>query len=427
MTMPWSEDYTFMSPVGSPQVNMLTVDMLRAGIRGKPKAKIDYYVMPHSPNNTPDAWRRQFFGDIGHGVKIFDLFEFRPVQAAYTENYVNSIDMYREVRKSIHELGLFEELVQDGVVDPGVAGIFFSETADAWNDHESPFDADERALYLALRHRQIPLDVILEGDALKDWSVIYLTDRHVSRAASKALQRFVEQGGRLVATAGAGMFDERNQPNVTLRKLFGVKPAELEIDEANLVHYEKQDLPFAEPMDHAKLASGTLPVLSARQRFTADPTSTVVATFDDGSPAMISRTVGKGTVRYLGFLPGLAYLKPAIPRRPPDRSPAPDSMVHLLPTAVDPQVTPLLWFDDVALPATVSASFVEASLLSSPKGLLVPLVNWSGAPKSKVELTLAKPAPGTTATLASGKPVKASADRRSFELDLDVADALILR
>jgi hypothetical protein len=427
MTMPWSEDYIFMSPVGSPQVNMLTVDMLRAGIRGKPKAKIDYYVMPHSPNNTPAAWRRQFFGDIGHGVKIFDLFEFRPVQAAYTENYVNSIEMYREVRKSIHELGTFEDMVQEGAVEHGLSGIFFSETADAWDDHESPFDADERALYLALRHRQIPLDMILEGDPLGEWSVVYLTDRHVSRAASKALVQFVEQGGRLVATAGAGMFDERNQPNVALRKLFGVQPAELQIDKANLVHFEKQDLPFAEPMDHVKIENGSLPVLSARQRFTADASATVLGTFDDGSPAVISRKVGKGTARYLGFLPGLAYLKPAIPRKPPDRSPAPDSMVHLLPTAVDPHVTPLLWFDDVALPVTVSAPFVEASMVSSPKGLLIPLVDWSGRPLTHITVALAKPAPGTTATLASGKPVAASADRRSFALDLDVADALILR
>src|SRR5262249_44440828 len=97
MTMPWSEDYIFMSPVGSPQNNMLAVDMLRAAVRGKPSAKIDYYVMPHAPNNTTEGWRRQFYGDIGHGVKVFDLFEFRPLQVSYTENYVNSVDMYKEV------------------------------------------------------------------------------------------------------------------------------------------------------------------------------------------------------------------------------------------------------------------------------------------------------------------------------------------
>jgi hypothetical protein len=415
-----------MSPVGSPQVNMLSVDILRAGIRGKPKAKIDYYVMAHSPNNTPAGWRRQLFGDIGHGVKIFDLFEFRPVQASYTENYVNAVEMYREVRTGIHELGTFEDLVQAGEVAPGVAALFFSEAADAWADHDSPFDADERALYLALRHRQIPLDVVVEGDSLKSYAVVYLTDRHVSRAASLALAKWVEEGGRLVATAGAGMFDERDQPNLVLQKLFGVEPKLLELDSANVVHFEKQDLPFVEPMDHVKLEGGSVPVLSARQRFAADP-SIVVGTFDDGSPAVTSRKVKKGVARYLGFLPGLAYLKPAIPRKPVDRSPAPDSMAHLLPTAVDPHVTPLLWFDEIELPALVSAPFVETSLVQSPKGLLVTIVNWSGKPQQNVKLTLSSAAPGTTATLASGKPVTASADRKSFTFDVDVADALVLR
>lgn len=424
MTMPWSEDYIFMSAVGSPQNNMLSVDMLRAGIRGKPGAKIDYYVMPHAPNNTPDAWRRQLFGDIAHGVKIFDLFEFRPVQMAYTENYVNSYAMYREIRQSIHELGTFEDLVQAGSVKPGVAALWFSEAADVWDDHESPFDADERALYLALRHRQIPLDVVTEDESLKPWSVIYLTDRHVSRAASLALARWVEGGGRLVATAGAGMFDESNRPNLTLRKLFGVEPEALEIDTANLVHFEKQDLPFATPIDHVNGSSG-LPVLSARQRFTAAP-AIVTATFDDGSPAIASRPVKKGIARYLGFLPGLAYLKPAFPKRPVDRSPEPDSMTHLLPTAIDARIPPLLWFDEIALPLTVSAPFVEASMVESPKGLLIPIVDWSGPLKS-VTLTLATAAPGTSATLASGKPVTVSADRTSFTFDLDVADALVLR
>jgi len=42
-------------------------------------------------------------------MKIVNLFEFRPVQAAYTENHVDQPEMYREVRRAFHELGTFEE------------------------------------------------------------------------------------------------------------------------------------------------------------------------------------------------------------------------------------------------------------------------------------------------------------------------------
>src|SRR5262249_26469183 len=155
-------------------------------------------------------WRRQFYGDIGHGVKVFNLFEFRPVQAAYTENHVNSPAMYQEVRKGLHELGKFEDIVQDGGVRPGLAALWFSEAGDVWDDNRAPFDAAKRALYLAVRHQQIPLDVVVEGDDLKVYKVLYLADQHVSRSASKAIAEWVKGGGRLLATAGAGMFDEFN-------------------------------------------------------------------------------------------------------------------------------------------------------------------------------------------------------------------------
>ena len=31
--------------------------------------------MPHFVGNAPASWRRQFYSDLAHGVKIIDLFE----------------------------------------------------------------------------------------------------------------------------------------------------------------------------------------------------------------------------------------------------------------------------------------------------------------------------------------------------------------
>ena len=223
MTMPWGEDYIWQVPVGTTQMNSLMVDMFRCGIKGKPGAKIHYYVMPHTPGNTTSGWRRQFYGDMAHGVKVFNLFEFRPVQAAYTENHCSHPAMYQEVRRSLHELGQFEDIVQDGAVRPAQAGLWFSETADVWNDYERSLGAGKRSLYIAIRHQQVPLDCVLDGDDLKSYKVLYLTDRHVSRAGSKAIADWVKTGGILFATAGAGMYDELNQPNRVLRELLGVE------------------------------------------------------------------------------------------------------------------------------------------------------------------------------------------------------------
>ncbi len=45
--------------------------------------------MAHFPGNTATSWRRQFFGDIAHGVKFFDLFDFMPSYSGYTCDYVD--------------------------------------------------------------------------------------------------------------------------------------------------------------------------------------------------------------------------------------------------------------------------------------------------------------------------------------------------
>ena len=64
----------------------------------------------------------------------------------------------------------------------------------------------------------------------------------------EAIADWVNAGGRLFASAGAGMFDEFNQPNEILRRLFGVEQRTLDVA-AEPVQFEKQDLPFARPID----------------------------------------------------------------------------------------------------------------------------------------------------------------------------------
>lgn len=431
MTMPWGEDYIFQVPVGSPQVNFLMVDMFRAAIRDKLERKIHYYVMAHAPNNTVNAWRRQFYGDIAHGVKVFNLFEFRPRQAAYTENHVNDPAMFQEVRKGLHELGQFEDIVQDGRVRPGGAALWFSEAADVWNDTRPPFDAHKRALYLAIRHQQLPLDVVIEGDDLQAYQVLYLTDRHVSRTAARAIADWVRAGGHLFATAGAGWFDELNQPNKILRELLGVEPKDLEQPKGAPVRFEKQDLPFAQAIDTVTLKANALkvPVIDVRTRFALS--AEVVATFGDGTPAVSIRRVGKGAATYCGFLPGLAYLQTALPKRPVDRGATDEAFMHFLPTNFDAGARALIAGPALGIerPVLCSEPLVESTMVHAKSGTLIPLINWTGSPIKGLTVQVVAPTPTAKAELASGKPVqvKREAGRQVFTLDLDVADALVLR
>jgi hypothetical protein len=435
MTMPWGEDYIFQVPVGTQQMNSIMVDMFRAAIKNQPKPKIHYYVMAHTPNNTPNSWRRQFYGDLAHGVKIFNLFEFRPVQAAYTENHVNSPAMYQEVRKAFHELGKFEDIIQDGQVRPGLAAIWCSETADVWDNHRSPFDAAKRCLYIALRHQQIPLDFVVDGDDLKDYKALYLADANVSLRGSKAISDWVKAGGVLIATAGAGMFDEFNRPNKIICELLAVDQTKLEEATGEPIRFEKQDLAFAKPLSKVE----KIQVYGVRSHVHGKAAENNFPKFNDGKPALSERDIGAGVARCLTFLPGLSYFESAFPLRPMDRGATDEAMTHFLPS----NFKKILWtvlnpparMAVPTVPVACSEPLVETTFIQAPQGTVIPLINWKGkdglgVPIKNLRVTVNIPVPTRDVSLASGRPVRMKQQGKgttTFWLDLDVADALILR
>lgn len=433
MTMPWGEDYIFQVATGTQQMNSIMLDMYRAAIKGKPDRKIHYYVMPHWPGNTPGSWRRQFYGDLAHGAKIFNLFEFRPVQAAYTENHCSSPEMYQEVRKSLHELGTFEELIQDGQVAPAKVGLWFSDAADVWDDYRASFAAGKRTLWTAIRHQQLPLDMVLDGDDLQPLKVLYLADEHVSRAGSKAIAAWVNAGGTLFATAGAGLMDELNQPNRTMRELYGIEPKALEVSDTEMVRLEKQDLPFAKPLDEVSSDGKKSAVIGVRNRFVANMAQ-VLAKFSDGSPAVVERQVGKGKVIYCGFLPGLSYFKPALPMRPVDRNSSEDSLAHFIPTEFDKAAAELIGLParDLQRPVSCSEPLVESSIIQAKQGAVIPLINWTMKPVKGLVVAIDRKLVKGNVKLASGgavtpEPQDGKDGYARYRLDLDVADALIVR
>jgi len=429
MTMPWSEDYIFQVPVASQQMNFLGVDLFRAGIRNNSRAKIHFYVMPHWPGNTVDSWRRQFYGDLAHGAKIINLFEFRPVQVAYTENHCSFPEMFQSIRQAFHELGTFEDIIQSGQVRTGLAGLWFSETGDLWDDNKMPFDAAKRSLYLAIRHQQLPLDVVVDSDDLRPYRILYLTDQHVSRAGAKQVADWVRRGGHLFATAGAGMWDEFNEPNTLFRELIGVEPRDWR-QGREPIRLEKQDLPFATPIETITLRNSKIPVFGSFQPFQPKATDGVEGRFSDGSPAVIRRNVGSGRVVYCAFLPAFSWLKPALPRRPVDRSSRDDSLCHFIPIDFDAAVNELIGsLADFERPVASSVPGVETTIIDSKSGMLIPLINWSGKPIERLELVLNTTGEARQPILASANAVQISKrdGKLILELPLSVADALIFR
>jgi hypothetical protein len=201
------------------------------------------------------------------------------------------------------------------------------------------------------------------------------------------------------------------------------------------IDFIKQDIAFADPIDTVtwnKDKAVTLPAIGVRSRVTPAAGAEALATFSDGSAAVVQRSVGKGKTIYCGFLPALSYYKPAIPKRPVDRTSAEDSLAHLVPTKFDENAYQLIGLpaEGIARPVQCSEPRVETSVIESPEGLVIVLVNWSGQPVKQLSVSPAFQVPDDKISLASGGMVGKISDEKgmiSLTLDLDVADAIILR
>ena len=106
-------------------------------------------------------------------------------------------------------------------------------------------------------------------------------------------------------------------------------------------------------------------------------------------------------------------------------------MAHLIPTKFDTRISELLAeaVKDVERPVLCSEPLVETTIIDSPNGVLIPLINWSAGPVKQLHVKLNFAPPGgrpAKARLGSGAKVSADADGRGFTFDLDVADALVL-
>lgn len=210
--------------------------------------------------NTNKSWKRQLFGDIIHGVTMVDLFFFETSWEGYTCDYVDAGGgAYLAVREGLNLLGTFEDIVQTGVVQAQGAAValLYSETADIFRDTIGTFGTGLRTLYLALRHAELPVDVVTEDDAalLKHYSCLFVTMPHMTTEFGAAVATWVASGGAVSATAGAGMLNQSNQSNLPFTKMMGVNQSGIHTgwysraimgDQDNrTIVYAKQDLRFA--------------------------------------------------------------------------------------------------------------------------------------------------------------------------------------
>jgi hypothetical protein len=440
MTMPWSEDYIWQIPEMSPQVTGYLLDVLRSA--GKPeKMLIHYYTMPHWPGNTPKDLTLSFYSALAHGNKVLNYFAAVPIYD-YTENYISweATEMWKAIRDLTHDIGLAEDIIREGRVRPSEVAILLSHPTDIWEavKGSSVYNFERKNIYYALRHAQVPLDFITEDDIIDGSAsrkrVIYFVGAHLRRAAAGKLREWVANGGILFSVAGGGFLDEYNQPMDVLAPVYGVRSQSLTVTEKNL--WAKQLFQWLRPLARFSYpgAASKLPAFIARQEIEPE-TATVVGRFDDGKAAVIQNRFGKGSATLAATFPGSAYIHPAIPRRPWDRSASDNGFAHFIPTDFDPRAKSIITAPVYAaglangLPVKASNPLVDATVIDSPSGTVVSLANYSGRPIPNLKVKI-KDIGRYRSVIAARAPNVQLAEEGNFlsvSLPLEWGDMIIIR
>ena len=462
MTMPWSEDYVWQIPEFSVQITGYLVSAFRAGAKYH-NDPIHMYILPHSPGNTPRSFRISFYTAVAHGSKMINYFCASPLAVGGTENYIdtNDVAMWRAIHDTTFDAGVFEDYVLDAKVRPAKVGLLLSPVDEiitgVTNSTLAMHNNERKAVYYALRHAQVPVDFLSEDDVLdgylNDYKVLYVTQQYLGSKTLAALQKWVESGGTLVALCGGGFKNEFNEPNPNAATLYGATGLEIETDPQLVPKYliaenkpflSKQDLPLYVPIDTVSWNAGSddataakaVPVIVWKQKLAATD-GKVIGTFADGGPAVITKSHGKGKTYLFGFLPGQAYLKSALPIRPPDRGAVESAYAHFIPTDMDRSLRARL-VDDfasvVSKQVTCDPELVETTCIDTPAAngkparLAVPLINYTGKAIDKVTVRIADLPKATAIRSVQQGELKPRFDGGAaiVELKLDAANILLI-
>ncbi len=394
MTMSWTEDWWWQLPELSPQVYGFLLDGLRlaGSYHG---AILQYYIMPFK-GNSADNFRRMHGLALAHGAKIINHFHTESQVHFTTWDYVDICESprtYQAIHDMIRDVGAVEHRLYPAMPERAEIAIMLSWPGDTWDTEDLGgaghlygakynVNNDERkALWVALRHAQYPVDLITDEDIaqgrLDGYRVLYVVGSEMLRAAAEPLKTWVREGGIVYATGGGGLLDEYHRPLETLHEMYGIRGHKLERKTRHI--RPRSDLPGAKPLDTvtltnvAGLEQREMPTLLYRETLTPAEDAKVVGRYSNGEVAAVTNRFGHGRSFYLGVLAGIAYITPAMP---------PSSQI--LPTDFPEErrkliATPARWANLVP-PVKTSDPLVESQYMTGENGAIVVLINWRQEP-----------------------------------------------
>jgi hypothetical protein len=305
-TLGWGEDWAGFGSWGlwsdRTQCVSFYAAMVECSVR-KRGYSAGFYVGTNMGNSA-----NKIFSCVAQGINIMHLYDWGPIDGwaegsnAWSENQGE----YKAVMLATHALGPADTIIAKGRREPRRTAVLYNRSHEIMNGQTVTLNHDWMWTYFAMKSAQVPVDVVIEEDLnpkdLARYQVLYLGGLNLEKHHLRAIAEWVKQGGLLIGSGGAAMYDAYNDLNPEAVELFGAKQALAPPSEAS----EKETVTFDESGVYpaAKFAVGS----PAGFRYTLEPTTAKpLGRYDDGRCAAVSRQVEKGRTILLGFYPGYAY------------------------------------------------------------------------------------------------------------------------
>lgn len=452
----WGEDWS--NGASTYQNATFNVELMRAAAR-KHNQHIGHYLIAYAGRKGYDI-RLKAISEAARGVKAFKSFAYGPEWTTHENSPWQKVtSLWGDHAALIHEIGAVEDVLTPAMPQKAEVALLYSSAADAWNYQGNLASGFERMhTWLALTHAQIPVDVVHESEVAEGvlgsgYKVCYLADTHITRAAADKLSKWVEDGGTLILSAGAGQRDEFNRPLATLDALLPYQRQNLETLQS--FASSGRALTSLAPKDSVQAGQTEIDVLSLRQKFAnvvPGQGIAIDATFADGTPAAIRSLVGKGAVVSRGYLPSLDYIRKAliakgdIQKRDQELNenngiPGPDDVEPLklneksynpwqYPGDVREHILQPVRSAKIALPVLCSVPLVDAVYMTSGNDIIIPLANYTLQPIKEMSLDIAVKGPvNEVRTVYQGalKYEKLDANTIRVRLPLDCTDFVTVK
>ncbi len=261
-------------------------------------------------NSYYEEFPEQVFAALSAGARSFSVFAY---DCTSFETNGRQDPKFAEIaRRTTHDASRIGRTLNHYDRSRARVALLYPHTSHLWSSMGKRFNADylemtgfseqyldltyaTEATFDFLRRMNGHVDVLFDeqvarGD-LRNYDVVVLTHaRQVEERTLRALRRFVEGGGTLLVTTDSGRLNENNQATETL---YGILPA--------VVGEER-----AVPTDYSITRMRKAEAFSKGHALTARGKAEVLFTFEDGRPACVRGTVGRGEAVLLGMpLPSL--------------------------------------------------------------------------------------------------------------------------